>query len=246
MYPFEPGSPLKLPDTCDHEKPFLNLLGELRYHARSARPDINTALSVLGRFSAKHKAEHFDCLKRVARYLKGTASHTLVLQKGVGGDHGALRLSMYVDASYASCPDTGRSISGWCICLNGCVVFAMSKRQETVACSTTEAEIIAFSEGCKDLIYVRRLLAQFTEIEMPMTVHEDNLGTIDVLSNAVNNGRTKHIDVRHFWVRELVSRGIIRMRHIDTDKNIADFLTKPLVGQKFRTFRDAILGHVLV
>ena len=79
-----------------------------------------------------------------------------------------------------------------------------------------------------------------------MTVHEDNLGTIDVLSNAVNNGRTKHIDVRHFWVRELVKTGIIRMQHIDTDKNIADFLTKPLVGQKFRAFRDAILGHVLV
>ena len=75
----------------------------------------------------------------------------------------------------------------------------MSKRQETVACSTTKAEIIAFSEGCKDLVYVRRLHAQFTEIEMPMTVHEDNLGTIDVLSNAVNNGRTKHIDVRHLW-----------------------------------------------
>jgi hypothetical protein len=201
---------------------------------------------VLGRFSAKHTTEHFDCLKRVARYLKGSASHTLVLRKGVGGDRGALRLSMYVDASYASCPDTGRSISGWCICLNGCVVFAMSKRQETVACSTTEAEIIAFSEGCKDLIYAHRILSQFADIEMPMTVHEDNLGTIDVLSNAVNNGRTKHIDVRHFWVRELVKTGIIRMQHIDTDKNIADFLTKPLVGQKFRAFRDAILGHVLV
>jgi hypothetical protein len=246
MYPLDPGSTLKVPNTCDHEKPFLNLLGELRYHARSARPDINTALSLLGRFSAKHTSEHFDCLKRVARYLKGSASHTLVIQKGVGGAHGALRLSLYVDASYASCPDTGRSMSGWCVCLNGCVILAISKRQDTVACSTTEAEIIAFSEGCKDLVYVHRLLSQFADIEMPMTVHEDNLGTIDVLSNAVNNGRTKHIDVRHFWVRELVNDGIIRMQHIDTDKNVADFLTKPLVGQKFRTFRDAILGHVLV
>ena len=77
-------------------------------------------------------------------------------------------------------------------------------------------------------------------------MHEDNLGTIDVLSNAVNNGRTKHIDVRHLWVRELVNKGIIRMQYIDTDKNTADFLTKPLVGQKVRAFRDAILGHVLV
>jgi len=246
MYPLDPGFNLKVPDRCEHEKPFLNLLGELRYHARSARPDINTALNVLGRFSAKHTSEQFDCLKRVARYLKGTPSHTLVLQKGVGGDHGALRLSLYVDASYASCPDTGRSMSGWCVCLNGCVVLAVSKRQDTVACSTTEAEIIAFSEGCKDLIYVHRLLSPFADIEMPMTVHEDNLSTIDVLSNAVNNGRTKHIDVRHFWVRELVSKGVIKMRHIDTDKNIADFLTKPLVGEKFRTFRDALLGRVLV
>ena len=70
MYPFEPGSVLKIPKEGENDKPFLNLLGELRYHARSSRPDINTALSVLGRFSAKHDAAHYDCLKRVARYLK--------------------------------------------------------------------------------------------------------------------------------------------------------------------------------
>ena len=81
---------------------------------------------------------------------------------------------------------------------------------------------------------------------MPMIVHEDNLGTIDVLNNPVNNGRTKHIAVRHFWVRELVANDTILIRHIDTDKNIADFLTKPLTGDKFRLFRQAILGHVLV
>jgi len=66
------------------------------------------------------------------------------------------------------------------------------------------------------------------------------------IRNPVNNGRTKHIDVRHFWVRELVEAGTIRMQHIDTDKNVADFLTKPLTGEKFRTFREAVLGHVLV
>ena len=246
MYPFEPGSVLKIPKEGENDKPFLNLLGELRYHARSSRPDINTALSVLGRFSAKHDAAHYDCLKRVARYLKGSPSDTLILRKGVGGANGALRLSMYVDASYASCPDTGRSISGYVICLNGSAVFAISKRQETVACSTTEAEIIAFSEGCKDLVYVHRLLSQFHKVDLPMLVHEDNLATIDVLSNPVNNGRTKHIDVRHFWVRELVSTGVIKMRHIDTNRNVADFLTKPLTGDKFRSFRKAILGHALI
>jgi hypothetical protein len=246
MYPFEPGCSLKIPEEGDSHHPFLNLLGELRYHARSSRPDINTALAVLGRFSAKNQSTHYEALKRVARYLKGTPEMTLILQKGVGGVNGSLRLSMYVDASYASCPDTGRSISGYVICLNGNVVLAISKRQATVACSTTESEIIAFSEGCKDLIYVHRLVSQFHQVELPMTVHEDNLGTIDVLSNPVNNGRTKHIDVRHFWVRELVEAGTIRMQHIDTDKNVADFLTKPLTGEKFRTFREAVLGHVLV
>ena len=246
MYPYEPGSTLRVPKEGENDKPFLNLLGELRYHARSSRPDINTALSVLGRFSAKHDASHFDCLKRVARYLKGTPLLTVILRKGVGGANGSLRLSMYVDASYASCPDTGRSITGYVICLNGCAVFAVSKRQDTVACSTTEAEIIAFSEGCKELVYVHRLLSQIHEVELPMLVHEDNLATIDVLSNPVNNGRTKHIAVRHFWVRELVRDGVIRMTHIATDKNVADYLTKPLTGDKFRTFRSAILGHTLM
>jgi hypothetical protein len=220
--------------------------GTTQIVAAGGDSDINTALSILGRFSAKHNVAHYDCLKRVARYLKGTPTETLILRKGVGGANDSLRLSMYVDASYASCPDTGRSITGYVICLNGSAVFAISKRQDTVACSTTEAEIIAFSEGCKDLVYVHRLLSQFQRVELPMLVHEDNLATIDVLSNPVNNGRTKHIAVRHFWVRELVSDGIIKMRHIDTDKNIADYLTKPLTGDKFRNFRAAILGHTLV
>ena len=79
-----------------------------------------------------------------------------------------------------------------------------------------------------------------------MLVHEDNLATIDVLSNPVNNGLTKHIAVRHFWVRELVRDGVIRMTHIDTNKNVADYLTKPLTGDKFRTFRSAVLGHTLI
>jgi len=246
MYPLDPGNTLKLPDAPGGDKPFLNLLGELRYHARSTRPDINTALSILGRFSARHTDQHFECLKRVGRYLKGTPSLTTILQKGVGGANGSLRLSMYVDASYASCPDTGRSITGYVVALNGNVVCATSKRQDTVACSTTEAEIIAFSEGCKELVYIHRLLSEFQDVELPMMVHEDNLATIDVLSNPVNNGRTKHVAVRHFWVRELVKQGTIKMKYIETNDNVADFLTKPLTGEKFNKFRAAILGHTLV
>jgi hypothetical protein len=111
-----------------------------------------------------------------------------------------------------------------------------------VALSSTQAEIIALSEGCKDLVYLTSLLEAFVEVEKPMVVFVDNQATIALMQQPVNNSRTKHIAVRHFWVRDLVQSGEIVLRYVPTEHNVADFLTKPLQGERFRRFRNQLLG----
>ena len=150
---------------------------------------------------------------------------------------------MHADASYASCPDTFRSISGWAIFLNGNAILAVSKRQERIAQSSTEAEIIALSEGCKDLMYLYQLLSEFHHVELPMKCHEDNTAAIDVLNDPFNNKKTRCVLTRYMKTRELIADGLITLAHISTDLNVADFLTKPLTGQKFLEKRAYLMGH---
>jgi hypothetical protein len=242
-YPIDPGAKLKMPEECVTALPFRNIMGEVLFHSRTGRFDVATALAILGRFSAKHAHEHFDALKGVVRYLKGTIDLPHILSKGIGGANGALRLSMHADASYASCPDTFRSISGWAIFLNGNAILAVSKRQERIAQSSTEAEIIALSEGCKDLMYLYQLLSEFHHVELPMKCHEDNTAAIDVLNDPFNNKKTRCVLTRYMKTRELIADGLIMLAHISTDLNVADFLTKPLTGQKFLEKRAYLMGH---
>ena len=241
-YPIESGFSLELAAKCDATKPFLNLLGELRYHQRSVRPDLSTALAYLSRYSSAYDERHFEALKRVLRYLIGTASTPLILTKGLNRQHGVFDFTMFTDATWADCKETKVSTSGWAIFLNGSPVLSASTKQKCVALSSTQAEIIALSEGCKDLVYLTSLLEAFVEVEKPMVVFVDNQATIALMQQPVNNSRTKHIAVRHFWVRDLVQSGEIVLRYVPTEHNVADFLTKPLQGERFRRFRNQLLG----
>ena len=94
-YPMENGFSMAAAAECDTSPPFLNLLGELRYHQRAVRPDISTALSYLSRYSSSYDKQHFDALKRVLRYLIGTADMPLLLTKGPNRPLGVFDLIMF-------------------------------------------------------------------------------------------------------------------------------------------------------
>ena len=138
---------------------------------------------------------------------------------------------MYVDADWAGCEKTRRSTTGYLATLYGSPINWCSKRQATTAASTMEAEYIAASEATKDTIWLRNLLGELGLIQdRPTTVYVDNQAAIRLAGNPSTHSRSKHIDIRHHIIRERVEMRDIDISYIETAKQRADVLTKPLGG----------------
>jgi len=153
--------------------------------------------------------EHWLAFEWVLRYLSGTKECMLIL----GGKQ--LGLSIYSDLDYASCLVTRKSTSRITTMLgNGCVAWR-SRKQETVALSSMKAEYRAAYEEGTQVVWMRELLKSFgREQQGPTELNVDNEGTIFLTKNAVFQSRSKHFDVKHHWIRELVDQKVVRVEHI--------------------------------
>ena len=231
--------------TSDREKeitfPYQEVVGSLLYLSTGTRPDISQAVAVLSRFMANHQQTNWKAAKRVLRYLKGTKTLGLTF----GGDiSDGNTLKAYVDADWAGDLTARKSTSGIAITLNGAGITWLSKQQSTVALSTLEAEYIALCSCCQEVTYFRNLVKPISEINQtgPIIVYEDNQGCIAIATNPVHHSRTKHIDVKYHYIRQCVEREVIKLEYLPTNNMIADIFTKPLQGEKFLKFRNAVMG----
>ncbi|KAK3235910.1 hypothetical protein CYMTET_53921 [Cymbomonas tetramitiformis] len=243
--PMSPGTQLA-PADGKGSMPYRALLGQLQWVARCSRPDIMAAVSVLSRFCATYGPEHFVALKQVVRYLKGTREYELVLRTvsvpggGGTGPSRPLPLSIYTDSDYAGCKVTRRSTSGIAVFLCGSLVIFSSMIQKCVSLSTTEAEIIAMSEGAREVKYVLNVLDSLVDICRPVPMYCDNQGAIHLATDYVNNSRSKHIEVRNMYIRELVKAKDTEALYTGTDDNTSDIMTKPLALPIFRVHRERL------
>jgi hypothetical protein len=237
--PMELGFDLEPTIPKDEEIPYLQLVGELFWIARNTRPDIMQAIATMSRFSSKYGSTHFKALKRILRYLKGTAEYGLVIKNTTN----TFKLEAYADSDWASDKNSRRSQSGWVIFLAGNPIVFGSTQQRSVALSTTEAELMALSMCVRDLLYMKQLLDDIVRVPIPMVCHCDNLGTVQVLNSASRSARSKHIDIRYFFVREKIVEGLIKVVHIPSVKNCADIFTKPLPTATFSAFTKTVLNR---
>ena len=203
---------------------YQSIVGSLLYAAITTRPDIAQAVGVVSKFCANPTQSHLTAAKRILRYLKGTVYLGLIYKKCADGN-----LIGYSDADWAGDMDDRHSTSGNVFLLAKGAVSWLSKKQATVALSTTEAEYVALSTATQEAIWLRRLLADVGKpLEEPIVVNEDNQGAIAMAKNPVGHARTKHIDIRYHFVREGVQDGAIILKYVATGEMIADILTKPL------------------
>jgi hypothetical protein len=235
------------------------LVGSLLFIAISCRLDISTIISELGRFVADPTTTHWNAAMRVLRYLNGTSDMGLVyhpLQSQSVSIN--LILVSFSDANWAESNDR-KSTSGMLVQLVdaqevsneeggviGNVLSYRSKRQECVALSSTESEYIAASQATQSIVWIRRLLDELGfGSEEPTVLYEDNTACIFIAGDENLTQRTKHIDVRYHYIRDCIGNGIVVLRHISTELQLADIFTKCLDAPRFMELRDKVMGYLL-
>lgn len=226
-------------DNLKDASQYRSVVGAVMYIAVTARPDIASAASILGRkFSAPTEID-WTAAKRVVRYLKATKDWRLKL----GGEGGKL-LEAYSDSDWAGDLDTRKSTTGFVVFYAGGAVSWASRRQNCVSLSSMEAEYVALGETCQDVLWLRRLLSDMGEKqECATTVHEDNQGCLCFVKSERSSKRTKHIETKECFIKDLCDRGMVKLQYCPTDEMKADILTKALGTVKHDRFTE-LLGFV--
>ena len=213
---------------------YQSLVGSLLYAATNTRPDIAYAVGMLCRAMGKPSACLFDAGIRVLSYLH---HHKSV---GLRYENDQMRLSGMSDADWA----VRHSTSGYVFTMSKAAISWSSKKQPTIALSSCESEIMAASEAAKEAIYLDRFIAElgFKSSSNPIHLSLDNKAAIDSSYNPENHARTKHIDRRHYFIRELVEEGRLVVPYVASVDNHADFFTKPLKPARFFVLRNKIMN----
>jgi transposase InsO family protein len=210
-------------DELDKQKfPYGTLVGKLMFLAVATRPDISFSVGALARFMANPTTTHWQAAKGVVRYLAATADKGIVFRGSKN------TLSGFCDADYAGDIDTRRSTTGYLFLLNNGAISWSSKRQPTVAASTTEAEYMAAAAAVKEGLWLRKLLDSLDISLEVVHIACDNQSALKLLKNPIFSTRSKHIDVMHYFARERVLRKEVSFHYVPTRKMLADVMTKAL------------------
>ncbi|KAG9221992.1 hypothetical protein CCMSSC00406_0009200 [Pleurotus cornucopiae] len=216
------------------DKPYDVIVGGLQFAVGATRPDMAYSVNVLSRYSRDPGPSHWKALMHVLGYVKGTLDMGITYRKDTKD---GMTPVTYVDTDLGMDLDTGRSTMGIITKMAGTPTFWMSKRQDAVALSTVEAEYISLSRGSQQAIWSFSFMSEIGyPQDLPMRLLNDNQGAVNICENPEYHARTKHIDLRHHRIRELVNPGARGVRQLSVDylpgeDNPADILTKPLSTQ---------------
>ena len=207
------------------------MIGSLLYLTAS-RPDIMFSVCMCARFQASPKESHLVAVKRILRYLIGTHDLGLFYPRDVFFD-----LVGYSDADFGGFKVDRKSTSGTCQFLGQSLVSWHSKKQNSVALSTAEAEYVAAGSCCAQILWIKHQLEDFNLSYDHIPILCDNTSAICLTKNPIQHSRTKHIEIRHHFIRDHVQKGDIVLSFVETDKQLADIFTKPLPEERFCILR---------
>ncbi|GKD31303.1 hypothetical protein Tco_1242081 [Tanacetum coccineum] len=210
---------------------YRGMIGSLLYLTASC-PDIMFSVCLCARFQEAPKTSHLEVVKRIFRYIKGTSHLGLWYPKGT-----SLETIVYDDSDHARDYVDRKSTSGVCTFMGCCLTSWFSKKQTTLAISTIEAKYVFASKACQQALWMKQALVDYDVKLDDIPVLCDNKGAIDLSKNLVLHSRTKHIEIRHHFLRDNVQKGNITIEKVTSEDNIADILTKPLKRESFNLLR---------
>ncbi|GKE19918.1 retrovirus-related pol polyprotein from transposon TNT 1-94, partial [Tanacetum coccineum] len=201
---------------------YRGMVGTLMYLTAS-RPDLTFAVCMCARYQAKPTEKHLHAIKRIFKYLRGTVNRGLWYPTD-----SSIALTAYADADHKVCQDTRRSTSESMQLLGDKLISWSSKRQKSAAISSTEAEYIALSSCCAQVLWMRSHLTDYGLGFNKIPMYCDNKSTIALCCNNVQHSRSKHIDIRFHFIKEQVENGVVELYFVNTKYQLAYIFTKAL------------------
>ncbi|KAL4038827.1 hypothetical protein IC575_002458 [Cucumis melo] len=204
-------------------------------HLTASRPDIAYAVGICVRYQTDPQMSHLEAVKRILKYVHGTSDFRILYSYDTTSI-----LVGYCDADWAGSTDDRKTTSGGCFFLGNNLISWFSKKQNCVSLSTAEAEYIAVRSACTQLVWRKNMLHEYGFTQDIMTLYCDNMNAIDISKNMVQHSRTKYIDIRHYFIRELVENKVITLAHIRSNLQLADIFIKPLDANTFEHLRTGL------
>jgi hypothetical protein len=210
-------------DVLTDQKEYQSMVGNLMYAMLATRPDLAHCIQQISQYSQKPTAIHQKAAKHALRYLNGAIDQGITFDGNIG-----MKLECWSNASWGG--EEGReSVSGFVLTIAGGAVSYSSKKQNSVALSSTESEYMALLHCLKEQIWLLRLLGEIGyDISDQNIIYCDNQSAIALSNNPAHHARTKHIDIQYHFVRNCVEDGKTRLEYCPTEDMVADGMTKVL------------------
>ena len=229
------------PKLLDEEKKkiFVHLVMQGLYLSQRGRPDVRTAISFLCGRLQNPDEDDYKKLTRLIRYLRGSKELVLTL---CANNDGIIR--WWIDASYAVHNDM-KGHTGATLSLGKGSVYSGSWKQRLVARSSTESELIGVYDALPQVLWTKQFLEEQGWSNSATVMYQDNTSSILLERNGRSSStkRTKHMNIRYFYVTEKVRNKTFHVTHCPTDEMVGDFFTKPLQGSLFLKMRNYIMGN---
>lgn len=215
---------------------YRQLVGCLMYLSVCTRPDITFSCSQLSQYLTNFDKSHWVAAKRVLRYLAGTIDRGLCFYKCAN-----LSIEAYADADWANDMVDRKSYTGFVVKLGKDVVSWESRKQRCVALSSTEAEYVAICDVAKELCFIRNFLYEIIDKRLSIVIFNDNQSAQKLLlAKEYAHRRTKHIDLRYHFIKDVIQKYNITIRYVPTDDMTADIFTKALCFVKHNNFVSSL------
>eukprot|EP00253_Pinus_taeda_P015435 PITA_15435 len=210
------------------EKTYRSIVGSLIFLTHT-RPDITYLVSLVSRYMTNPSEIHMKAAKRILRYVKGILNfgiHYYSSEK--------FNLVGFSDSNWGGSLDDRKSTSGNCFSFGSGLITWSSKKQSVVALSSTEAEYVAVTSASTQALWLKKILEEIGEKQVqPTVIYCDNVSAIKLAKNPVHHSRTKHFDMKYHFIRDLVQKKDIELKHINTQHQLADIFTKAVAKDQF-------------
>jgi hypothetical protein len=227
------------------QKRFRSGVGMLLYLVKYSRPDIANGVRELSKVMDGATMAHVKSLFRLVKFIMSTKDKCLEMKFDQLQSGKKWKIKAFCDSDYAGDRDTRMSVTGFIIFVAGAPISWRSRGQKSVSLSSSEAEYIALSEVCGEILFLKQVLEFLgVDIDLPIQIMVDNIGAIFLSQNQSVSQRTRHIDVRHHFVRQHIENGVVEVNFVRSEENVADIFTKNVGTDVYNKHVSQFLGSV--